>query len=238
MVELIFLRHGTSVQNQAFRTDAERPENEGLHKSHKDFYAPSLEKIMQEKPNWAFELSEEGKAEASAAGERLAEIFQNRNPEVIFSSKYVRAIETRKLIVESLQAKGVSLESTKLYDHECLNEMLQADENYHTKAEQNLFDTTVKKRIGKYQYRSNGVGMSWQDMTVNARIFLQTLALEFPDIKTVVVVGHGNWQKAFDMLLENIPLENLEDFVQKKEVYNCTPVHYEGNSWFRLKKVS
>lgn len=236
MFELIFIRHGTSVGNSAFREDRDRPENKGLYKIDPNFHMPSLEKLMTERPNWSFELNEQGIREAHSVAPQLLSFFENTTSTVIFSSKFVRTRATRDIIVEDLMNVGVSFEQIRLYEHECLNERIQADENYLTKEEQKTLNHILKTRIGSYHYRSHGVGMSWQDMCTNVRTFLHSLILQFPETKRAFVVGHGVWHKAFEMVLQEIPIEEIDEFGKKEEVANCTPLYYCGPSWFELTR--
>jgi probable phosphoglycerate mutase len=170
VAELILVRHGQSLANVAFpAADAE-----GL-----------LEAVVSGR-DAEVPLTETGEEQAAALGRWLAALPEERRPQVVITSPYLRARETWRIAAES---SGLDLPEPGTDDR--LVDRLMGELELMTRAAVAArFPDEAARRAaaGEYEYVPPG-GESFADIAVRLRSFLDDLHAKHPG-KRVVVVAH------------------------------------------------
>jgi broad specificity phosphatase PhoE len=169
LTSLWLLRHGQSLGNVA--NDAARAE--------------SAERLDIAERDMDVTLSELGRQQAESFGRWLREQPPERQPAVVVSSPYVRAVETARL---AMAAAGLDAELT-------LDERLREREFgildlLTTRGVAAAFPSEAERRarVGKFYYRAPG-GESWVDVALRLRSLRDSLVREYAD-RRVLVVTH------------------------------------------------
>jgi len=204
---LVIVRHGQSERNVAKeRAAAEQ------HKL--DVWADNLRDI--DTP-----LTALGREQAAATGHFLRERF---NFDVIFSSPYLRTIQTTELITAQLSAPPSIAREERIREIEFgVLDGLTRD------GIQKLYPQELvrREREGKYWYRPPG-GESRPDVALRIHSFLGTLAREYRG-KTVLVVCHSVVVLIFRRLLERWDEAQYIKVDSEDEVLNCSITAYRYN---------
>jgi broad specificity phosphatase PhoE len=149
---MILVRHGESEGNVA-REAAEAERADEIRVDQRDPDVP---------------LSPRGRSQAQALGRWIGELRDDRRPAVVWSSPYVRAVETADL---ALGAAGLSLPihlDERLRDRE----LGVLDRLTYRGVGARYPDEAARRRyLGKLYYRPPG-GESWSDMALRLRSFL------------------------------------------------------------------
>jgi broad specificity phosphatase PhoE len=165
--ELWLLRHGQS-QGNVVRDAAREADQETLAIPERDMDVP---------------LSELGREQAAAFGTWLA--TQERRPDVVIASPYVRAVQTAEIV---LAEAGMHL---RVHRDERLREReLGVLDLLTSRGVESRFpqEAARRARIGKFYHRPPG-GESWVDVAVRLRSVRDSLGREHPG-KRVLLVAH------------------------------------------------
>ncbi len=166
-------------------------------------------------------LTDQGRAEAQAAGEKL----RRCHVDCAFTSKLSRAQETLRIILDVTGQAGIPVEQDA-----ALNERSYGDLQGLNKAEtaQRLGEAQVFAWRRTFRGRPPG-GESLQD--TQARVLLYYRAAIEPRVRageTVLVVSHGNTLRALVMALDSIPEAALPDLTIPTGVPRCYRIDESG----------
>ena len=201
--ELWLLRHGQSLGNVA-RDRARGPEVETLDIAERDMDVP---------------LSDLGERQAAAFGCWLR--TQERQPEVVLASPYVRAAETATI---ALDAAGLDLRVH-------LDERLRERElgvldllTTHGVATRYPVEAERRRRLGKFYHRPPG-GESWVDVALRVRSLRDSLAREHLD-KRVLLVSHEVVIVIWRYLIEDLDEATALALSREHPLPNCSLTRY------------
>jgi broad specificity phosphatase PhoE len=165
-LELWLARHGESSANVA-ADRAERAGAEVIDVTHRDADVP---------------LSAVGAEQATALGEWLA---RNPEPDAVWASPYVRAVETTRIALAAASLSGPIVTDERLRDRELgiLDTLTSVgvDARYPVEAQR-------RRWVGKYFYRPPG-GESWADVALRLRSALTDVSARH-DGQRVLIVAH------------------------------------------------
>ncbi|MEU8657594.1 histidine phosphatase family protein [Actinoplanes philippinensis] len=168
VAELILVRHGQSLANVAFpAADAEGLMEAAV--SGRDAEVP---------------LTGTGEEQAAALGRWLASLPEDRRPEVVITSPYLRARETWRIAADGLDLPAPATDD-RLVDR------LMGDLELLTRAAvaARFPDEAARRaRVGEFEYAPPG-GESFADIAVRLKSFLDDLHADHPG-ERVIVVAH------------------------------------------------
>jgi len=201
--ELWLLRHGQSLGNVA-RDLARGAEVETLDIAERDMDVP---------------LSDLGERQAKAFGCWLR--TQERQPEVVLASPYVRAAQTATI---ALEAAGLDLRVH-------LDERLRERElgvldllTTHGVATRYPIEAERRRRLGKFYHRPPG-GESWVDVALRVRSLRDSLAREHLD-KRVLLVSHEVVIVIWRYLIEDLDEATALALSREHPLPNCSLTRY------------
>lgn len=201
---LVYIRHGWSEWNEADKQDKQLTENCNRYPY---VVRPHLDTLLSTKSDAEVLLTARGIEEARDVGKNLSEFYRTLRPEFFFSSKYFRAIETRKYAIEELETiYGELFPHIKLREFESLNE---------------------ESSLGTEAYK----------LQEYVETFLRNLNEEYAEINTVVVFGHRNWYKTFLQTIHNWTKEELIENIQLAKLKNGQIAYHTGSNWNTLRRV-
>ena len=199
--ELIVIRHGESMGNAAAAA-AE---------------AAAAEVITIDRRDADVDLSPTGVAQAQALGGGLQPILADGKPTLVYSSPYLRAIQTAQL---SLEVAGAALPirvDERLRDRELgvldLLTWRGVQARYPIEAER-------RKWLGKYFHRPPG-GESWADVALRLRSFLRDLT-DIADGSRVVIFCHDAVVLLFRAVCEGLSEQQVLQIGASTPVLNVS----------------
>jgi len=205
---LWLVRHGESAGNVA-RTVAESGGLPLIELAQRDVDVP---------------LSTTGTGQARALGRWFKHQPPTGQPTVVFSSPYVRAMQTSALIVEGVQAPHpmVQIVDERLREKEfgILDRLTKAGIVARFPAE-----AARRQETGKFYYRPPG-GESWCDVILRLRSVLDSIQLQYRRGR-VLIVAHQVVVLCFRYLLERMNEEQILRIDAEKDVANCSVTTYE-----------
>jgi broad specificity phosphatase PhoE len=171
-------------------------------------------------------LSPLGERQAAALGRWFASMPEEERPTVVFSSPYLRAQETARLV---LDAAGMDMESEITY---------VTDERLREK-EFGIFDRMTREGVeqkypeqaemrsvlGKFYHRPPG-GESWCDVILRLRSVIDTITRDYR-AERVLIFCHQVVVSCFRYLLERMTEEEIMAIDNAKDVANCSVTTYE-----------
>lgn len=183
VVELLLVRHGESAGNVAAAQAAEN----------------GAELIEVPSRDADVELSETGREQAIALGEGLARLPEDRRPDAVWCSTYVRAQQTAELAME---AAGLDLRlrlDERLRDRELgVLDMLTV-----AGVEARFPEEAARRRwLGKFYHRPAG-GESWADLALRMRSLMADLE-RFQGGERVLLVCHDAIVMTFRYVCEGL----------------------------------
>ncbi len=206
---LWIVRHGQSAGNVA-RDAAEAAGHPVIDIAERDIDVP---------------LSELGRRQARALGHWFGELPDERRPEVILCSPYVRARETAHLLLE---ASGLGAQTVRLRFDERLREkefgildrltVFGIRQKYPELGEQ-------RSHVGKFYFRPPG-GESWCDVILRLRSLLEMMTREHCG-QRVLVVGHQVIVNCMRYLIECMDEAQILAIDKRGDVPNCGVSSYE-----------
>jgi probable phosphoglycerate mutase len=209
VAELILVRHGQSLANVAFpAADAE-----GLMEavvSGRDAEVP---------------LTGAGEEQAAALGRWLAALPEDRRPQVVITSPYLRARETWRIAAEGL---GLPAPSTD----DRLVDRLMGDLQLLTRAAVAArFPGEAARRAaaGEFEYVPPG-GESFADIAVRLKSFLDDLRADHPG-ERVIVVAHDAVVLMMRAVVEQLSWEEVIAVERESgNVRNASITRFDGSS--------
>ncbi|MEP6902735.1 MAG: histidine phosphatase family protein [Actinomycetota bacterium] len=170
-------------------------------------------------------LSEAGIEQAVALGRWLK--FQKEKPTVIYSSPYLRASETARIITENAKLANV-----KTFYDERLRERELGIFDRLTKLgamEKYAEECAKREELGKFYYRPIG-GESWVDVALRVRSFWRDLREMSADEK-VLIVTHEVVIRVFRYILENLTEAEIMAIDRACDIENCavTSYHFDAD---------
>ncbi len=205
--ELWLLRHGQSLGNVA-RDLASDADVETLDIADRDMDVP---------------LSDLGMLQARAFGRWLG--TQERPPEVVLASPYVRAAQTAQV---ALEAAGLDLRvhlDERLRERELgILDLLTS----HGVATRYPVEAERRRRLGKFYHRPPG-GESWVDVALRIRSLRDSLAREHLD-KRVLLVSHEVVIVIWRYLIEDLDEPRALALSREHPLPNCSLTRYVRDS--------
>jgi len=202
---LWIVRHGESTANEA----RQKSEREKL---------PTIE-FPEREPD--VRLSVKGGQQSRALGNWLA--TQNKKPQRIFTSPYLRARATVELMLEA-----ASLPEIQIISDERLRERELGIFDRLTKigAMQKYPDECEKReRLGKFYYRPPG-GENWADVALRVRSFLRDFREDIVRENSLIVT-HEVVVRIWRYLLEDLSENEILSIDRECDVGNCAVTSYE-----------
>ena len=204
---LWIIRHGESIGNVA-RHSAERQNALQIETPHREPDVP---------------LSELGKAQAQKLGKWFS--TPNQKPTIIYTSPYIRAMETTQILVESA---GFERDEVLIRLDERLRERELGVFDCLTKEGARLKYPDLcdlRERWGKFYFRPPG-GESWADVVFRLRSFIET---DFSKLhkENVLIVTHEVVVRCFRYILEYLNEPEILAIDAASDVENGAITSYE-----------
>ena len=204
-VELILIRHGESQGNVA-ATDAT---------------VSGAEVIAVPARDADVELSSTGREQVTALGRALAAVPEDRRPDVVISSPYMRAYQTAEIAVETAGWPVPVRSDERLRDRELgILDMLTAF-GVETRLPQ---EAERRRWLGKFYYRPPG-GESWADVALRLRSVIGELN-SLGSGHRVMLVCHDAVVMLFRYILEGMSERELLDVAAGTPVLNASLTRY------------
>jgi probable phosphoglycerate mutase len=207
-VELIAVRHGQSLTNEAFpRADAAGLEDGGVPGSDAEVALTAL-----------------GRVQARDLGTWLS--ARAPKPDVVLTSPYARAVQTTTIAVSALDQLAGRAPEVRL-DERLRDRELGVLEMRTRAAIQRLFPDEVARRamVGEFYYRPAG-GESFADVVLRLRTLLRDVSEEFAG-RRVLLIAHDAIVLMLRYLIEGIP---HTDILGHGPVYNCSVTRWSGDT--------
>jgi broad specificity phosphatase PhoE len=210
VAELTVVRHGQSTSNVAFpQADAQGLLESGLTG-----------------PDSAVQLSELGREQAAAIGRWLADLPEERRPEVVITSPYLRARETWRIAAE---ASGVALPSAGTDDR--LVDRLMGDLEMMTAAAIDRSHPAERDRLaaaGVYAYQPPN-GESFEHIAGRLSSFLADLNRDHAG-RRVIVVAHDAVVLMMRAVIEHLGWDEVAAVEAAGRVLNASITRFDGVS--------
>jgi broad specificity phosphatase PhoE len=169
-------------------------------------------------------LSTTGERQSRALGRWFAGQPETDHPTVIFSSPYVRSMQTASLILAESRRTGpvVQIVDERLREKEfgILDRLTRAGITARYPGE-----ALRRQETGKFYYRPPG-GESWVDVILRLRSVIDTIQLQYRR-ERVLIVAHQVVVLCFRYLLEKMNEEQILRIDAEKDVANCSVTSYE-----------
>ncbi len=213
LAELWLLRHGQSIGNVA---------NEAAH-------GADVEQLDLAERDMDVELSDLGRHQATAFGEWLGTADEEKRPDIVVASPYVRAADTARIVADTA---GLGVE---VRTDERLREREFGILDLLTRrgvAARFPSESERRDRIGKFYYRPPG-GESWVDVALRLRSLRDSVVREFPD-RRVMLVTHEVPIIIFRYLVEALDEQAALDLSAEGSIANCSLTSYRRDDERRL----
>ena len=165
-------------------------------------------------------LSENGVAQSVRLGNWFAE--SDEKPTIVFSSPYLRASETARLIAETAR-----FENQKIFFDERLRERefgIFDRLTWRGSTEKYPEEMAKRSAVGKFYYRPPN-GESWCDVAFRIRAAWRDICDEFAG-ENVVIVTHEAVIRVFRYVLENFSEKEILAIDKTGDVLNCAVTSY------------
>ncbi|KQY24824.1 phosphoglycerate mutase [Cellulomonas sp. Root485] len=198
--ELVLVRHGESVGNVA-AAEAERAGLELIDLETRDADTP---------------LSDLGAEQAAALGTWLGTQAGDDAPDVVWSSPYVRALQTAEIALQEAGSAMDLRQDERLRDRELgILDLLT-----RTGVAARYPDEDARRHhLGKFYYRPPG-GESWADLALRVRSFLGDLDRAEPG-RCVLVVAHDAVISSIRYVCEALSEREVLDLARRWPVRNA-----------------
>jgi broad specificity phosphatase PhoE len=160
-------------------------------------------------------LSDLGLEQARAFGAWLGSAGRDDLPEAVIASPYRRAVQTAE-IVAALAGLGEVSTDERLRERDLGMMDLLTTRGF---AARFPAEAAHRERLGKFYYRPPG-GESWTDVALRCRSMRDSVALEHPD-KRVLLVTHEVVIILFRYLLERLDEQAALSLSQEGAIKNC-----------------
>ena len=170
-------------------------------------------------------LSALGEEQASALGRWFAEMPADRQPTVVLSSPYLRAVQTAELV---LKAGGIAPGARRVLDERLREREFGVLDRLTRAGIQERFpdQADARSRLGKFYHRPPG-GESWCDVILRLRSVLDTVSLHHASPGSrVLVVAHQVVVLCLRYLIEDMTESQILAIDHADDVANCGVTHY------------
>src|SRR6476469_9430115 len=181
-------------------------------------------------------LTSTGQAQAAALGTWLAGLPMQVAPQAVWSSPYLRAVQTAEIATH-----GIGVPLPMRIDERLRDRELGISDLLTSSGVQNLFPAEAQRRawLGKFYYRPPG-GESWADMALRVRSLL--LDLERPEVPPrVLVVCHDAMILIFRYVCEGMREADLLACASSGSIRNASVtrlVRPTGEGWWKADAVN
>ncbi len=167
-------------------------------------------------------LSPLGERQADAVGRWFGALPEPVRPNILFSSPYVRALETSRRLSDASGLGLVPVRDERLRERE-----FGILDGLTRKGIEARFPEEALRRapLGKFYYRPPG-GESWCDVILRLRSAIGTLTRDYRG-ERVVLVCHTVVVLCFRYLLERMTEEGLLEIDRARDVANASITSYE-----------
>ncbi|CAN5498922.1 histidine phosphatase family protein [soil metagenome] len=205
---LWLVRHGQSTANLA------------RHKAE----AEKALKIDFDEREMDIPLSEIGLAQSISVGRWFK--FQPVKPTVIFTSPYLRTVETSRLIAETAKFQNIEI----IKDERIRERELGIFDHLTKLGAMQKFPEECEKResLGKFYYRPPG-GENWADVALRLRSFWRDLCPNFQDEK-VLIVTHEVVIRVFRYVVEKMTEAEIMAVDKACDIENGAVSAYQFNA--------
>jgi probable phosphoglycerate mutase len=171
-------------------------------------------------------LSALGEHQARALGRWFGKQPDARRPSVVFSSPYVRALQTSRLVIEEAR-RWSSNAPLELADERLREKEFGA---FHQLTKAGIAarfpeEAQLRDHVGKFYYRPPG-GESWCDVILRLRSVLDTIQLQHQR-ERVLVVAHEVVVLCMRYLVERMTERQILGIDAAGDVANCSVTEYE-----------
>ena len=170
-------------------------------------------------------LSDLGRRQAVALGRWIARRPPAERPEVVYSSPYVRACDTARLVLEGAGLGGgevpfVTDERLREREFGILDRLTRAgiEERHPDQAR-------FRAHLGKFYHRPPG-GESWADVALRVRTVIDSLTRDCCG-ERVLVVTHQVVVLLFRYALEQLSEQEILEVDRTTQLANCSVTSYE-----------
>ena len=169
-------------------------------------------------------LSELGAEQAARLGRWFLE--EKEKPNVVFSSPFVRASETTRLILENAKLEKVKI----IYDERLRERELGVFDRLTSRgvAEKFPAEFAARQKIGKFYFRPSN-GESWADVALRIRSFWNETKRDCAG-KRVLVVSHEAVLHLFRYIVEQMTEEAILEIDRAADIANCSITSYKFES--------
>ncbi len=206
--DLVFVRHGESEGNIAFKNSREGGGS---------YFTEEF--LLRHNSDWR--LTDKGIEQAKIAGQWIQENMDSKKIDKYYTSEYLRAMET---------AGYMNLTDANWFSNFYLRERDFGDLDYYSSSERELIfkrDLEYKKSNDFFWIPPNGESMA--QLCLRADRFLDTLHRECSD-KQIVVVCHGDLMWAFRIIIERMSQDKYKELSLSKDphdkIFNGQIIHY------------
>ena len=206
VAELILIRHGESMGNAAAAAAN----------------AAQAEVIVIDQRDADVPLSPAGLQQAQALGTGLQEALADQRPTTIWSSPYIRAVQTAEV---ALEVAGLSLPIA--VDERLRDRELGVLDLLTTIGVANRFALEAERRrwLGKFYHRPPG-GESWADVVLRIRSFLRDLD-DVPNGTRAVIICHDALVQLFRYVCERLNEQQVLQIGASDPVKNVSLTQFE-----------
>ena len=206
--EIWLVRHGQSAGNVA-RDAAEAAAGLLIDIAERDVDVP---------------LSPLGVEQSHALGAWFASLPEERRPNVVLHSPYVRAAETARIIIEEM---GLPKMMAVQVDERVREKEFGILDRLTTLGINHKYPELYEQRqhVGKFYFRPPG-GESWCDVILRLRSVLDTISREYCG-ERVLIVGHQVTVNCFRYLFERLDEASILAFDRAGDVPNCSVTSYD-----------
>lgn len=205
--EIWLVRHGQSAGNVA-RDAAEAAKGLMIDIAERDVDVP---------------LSELGVQQSQALADWFAAMPEERQPNVVLHSPYLRAAQTARIVKQGIDP--ASLIASQVDERLREKEFGILDRLTTHGISQRYPDLYEQRQhVGKFYFRPPG-GESWCDVILRLRGVLDTITREYAR-ERVLIVGHQVTVNCFRYLLERLDEATILDYDRAADVPNCSVTSY------------
>ncbi|MGC2238726.1 MAG: histidine phosphatase family protein [Pyrinomonadaceae bacterium] len=147
---------------------------------------------------------------------------EKEKPNVVFSSPFLRADETTRLILENAKLEKLEI----IYDERLRERELGIFDRLTRRgvAEKFPAEFAARQKIGKFYFRPSN-GESWADVALRIRSFWNEIKTDFAGEK-ILVVSHEAVLHLFRYIVESMTEEAILKIDSAADIANCSITSY------------
>jgi broad specificity phosphatase PhoE len=169
-------------------------------------------------------LSELGAEQSVRLGRWFLE--EREKPNFVFSSPFLRASETARLILENAKMENVEI----IFDERLRERELGVFDRLTSRgvAERFPLEFAARQKIGKFYFRPSN-GESWADVALRIRSFWNEIKRDCAGGR-VLVVSHEAVLHLFRYIVEQMTEEAILEIDRAADIANCSITSYKFES--------